>query len=382
MSTDKFWRMQASDGAAGLDLFGQIGGEWYDDFDESDIAYSLSALPPAAALTVRVNSPGGSVFAAMAIKRLLEARAAIAPVSIEVVGLAASAATLITSAIGIPVRMATGAMMLIHPARMSVDGLTAEEMQAEAEGLEKVRLGIRAIYKAKTGLDDAELDALMAKESYLTAEEAVHLGFADAMLADGEKTEEGEEEEAPDRVPAPLPVRPPRDASRLFAVVACLRGPAPVSGPEKAADIKAPAPEEKAPEKPVSAPAEAPEAAAEAQPEARIDPVAVALAKERARVSAIHELSAGIAGCDDLIRAAMADGSSAEALAVRLVARLKTFPAVAMGARLQDAADLTGLEAAGNFGTPDTARAEEEEEAKQKERETLISAGKRGFFGG
>lgn len=373
MVTEKFWRMQASGGAASLDLFGQIGGEWYDDFDESDIASSLSILPPAAALTVRLNSPGGSIFAAMSIKRLLEARAKLAPVAIEVVGMAASAATLITSATGIPVRMATGAMMLIHPARMSADGLTAEELQAEAEGLEKVRLGIRAIYRAKTGLDDAELDALMAKESYLTAEEAVRLGFADVMISDGGKPEEGEEEEAPDRVPAALPVRPPRDASRLSAVVACLRSPVPVSGQEKAADVKEPAREEKAPETAVSSPAEEPQAAAEAQPEARIDPVAVALAKERARVSAIHELSAGVSGCDDLIKAAMTDGSSVEALAVRLVARLKTFPAVALGARLQDAADLTGLAAVPNSGLSPSSEEAAKAAAEKREHYSKIA---------
>lgn len=379
------FRMETTGNASTLDLFGSIGGSWLDDFDEREVAYQLRQLPAGNPLTVRINSPGGSVFAALAIKRLLEARASLAPVVIEVVGIAASAATLITCAVGIPVRMATGSTMLIHPVRLYSDsGRTPEELREAAEGLEKIRLGIRDIYAAKTGQSAEALDALMGKESYLTAPEAVELHFADSLLSAPE-TSDGEDAEAvvPDRVCAKAGETCAADLDRIRAALLALHpaADAAASSGDAGADA-APKSEEKAAGD--TSPAEPEKIESRAAEETAANPAELirdAVAAERERIAAIDAMAEGLRGCDDLIRAAKADGSSAGAFAIAALKRLKTFPAVALGARLADAESVADLApATGNFGAADSVRAEEKAEDANLLTK-IIEAGKRGFGG-
>ena len=384
------FRMETTGDASTLDLFGSIGGSWLDDFDERDVAAAINQLPLGNALTVRINSPGGSVFAALAIKRLLEARATISQVAIEVIGIAASAATIITSAVGIPVRMATGSTMLIHPVRLYSDsGRTPEELREAAEGLEKIRLGIRDIYAAKTGQSAEALDALMGKESYLTAPEAVELHFADALLSAPE-TSDGEDAEAvvPDRICAKAGETCAADLDRIRAALLALNpaADAAASSGDAGADAKeadaAPKSEEKAADD--VPPAEPEKIESRAAEETAANPAELirdAVAAERERIAAIDEMAEGLRGCDDLIRAAKADGSSAGAFAIAALKRLKTFPAVALGARLADAESVADLApATGNFGAADSVRAEEKAEDANLLTK-IIEAGKRGFGG-
>lgn len=388
------FRMETTGDASTLDLFGSIGGSWLDDFDERDVAAAINQLPLGNALTVRINSPGGSVFAALAIKRLLEARATISRVAIEVIGIAASAATLITCAVGIPVRMATGSTMLIHPVRLYSDsGRTPEELREAAEGLEKIRLGIRDIYAAKTGQSAEALDALMGKESYLTAPEAVELHFADALLSAPE-TADGEDAEAvvPDRICAKAGETCAADLDRIRAALLALHpaadaADAAASSGDAGADAHAadvtPKSEEKAADD--APPAEPEKIESRAAEETAANPAELirdAVAAERERIAAIDEMAEGLRGCDDLIRAAKADGSSAGAFAIAALKRLKTFSAVALGARLADAESVADLApATGNFGAADSVRAEEKAEDANLLTK-IIEAGKRGFIGG
>ena len=362
-----------------LDLFGAIGGSWLDDFDEREVADQLNALPAGNALTVRVNSPGGSVFAALAIKRLLEARAAIAPVAIEVVGIAASAATIITCASGVPVRMAEGSTMLIHPVRLASDAArTPEELREAAEGLEKIRLGIRDIYRSRTGQTDAELDALMGKESYLTADEAVALHFADSKITDAPEVEAA----TPDRVCAKAGETCAADLDRIRAAVGAF---APVSAEPQAEQIAEPAEtpkgEEKAEDAQASTEPEIVESRASAEPQdTAAEHVRAAIAAERARISAIDELAVGLRGCDDIIRGAKTDGMSPGDFAIAALKRLKTFPAVALGARIADAAPVGDLASEGNSGVIDQLASQQTAEDAE-ELKNIIAAGKRGFGG-
>ena len=362
-----------------LDLFGSIGGGWFADFDERVIAEQLSQLPAGNPLTVRINSPGGSVFAALAIKRLLEARAALAPVVIEVIGIAASAATIITCAAGVPVHMAEGSTMLIHPVRLASDtARTPEELREAAEGLEKIRLGIRDIYRTRTGQTDEELDALMGKESYLTADEAIEMHFADGKIS----VVPGVEAATPDRVCAQAGETCAADLERIRAAVAAF-------APSASAEEQAPAAEavtppenaEKAEDLPASVSAEKAEFRAPAAPsDDAAERVRAAIAAERERIAAIDEMAEGLRGCDDLIRAAKADGSSAGAFAIAALKRLKTFPAVALGARIADAAPVGDLASEGNSGVIDQLASQQAVEDAEAVK-LIIAAGKRGFGG-
>lgn len=137
----------------------------------------LGALEGEAPLTLRLNSPGGSVFDAVAIYNALKRHAG--PVSVWIDGIAASAASYIAMA-GDEVVMPENALLMIHDPSGLVMG-TADDMRAMAEALDKIKGSLVAGYAAKSGGAEDDIAALMAKETWLDAAEAVELGFADRL---------------------------------------------------------------------------------------------------------------------------------------------------------------------------------------------------------
>ena len=137
----------------------------------------LKALGPVAELTVRINSPGGSVFDGVAIYNALKRHDAAITVWID--GIAASIASMIAMA-GDEVVMPENAMLVLHDPSGLVAG-TAADMRAMAEALERMKAGMVAAYRDKSGRDDAEIEALMRDETWLSAQEAVELGLADRV---------------------------------------------------------------------------------------------------------------------------------------------------------------------------------------------------------
>jgi len=137
----------------------------------------LGALPGEAPLTLRLNSPGGSVFDAVAIYNALKRHAG--PVSVWIDGIAASAASYVAMA-GDEVVMPENAFLMIHDPSGVVFG-TADDMRAMAEALDKIKGSLIAGYVAKSGGAEDDIAGLMAKEAWLDAAEAVELGFADRL---------------------------------------------------------------------------------------------------------------------------------------------------------------------------------------------------------
>lgn len=137
----------------------------------------LGALPSNSPLTLRLNSPGGSVFDAVAIYNALKRHAG--PVSVWIDGIAASAASYVAMA-GDEVVMPENAFLMIHDPSGVVFG-TADDMRAMAEALDKIKGSLVAGYAAKSGGPEDDIAALMAKETWLDAAEAVELGFADRL---------------------------------------------------------------------------------------------------------------------------------------------------------------------------------------------------------
>lgn len=171
--------MAADDKPARLDLFGTVGGGfWEDGFDEKTFAEAMKDVKDDQALDVYVNSPGGSVFAGLAILNLLKKRKGC--VCIYVIGLAASAATLITSAPNAKVIMTTGSMMMVHLPSSNAYG-NKEELRKTADVLEKIEQSIKSVYAEKTKLDEKEIAKMIENETWMTAEEAVEKGFADEV---------------------------------------------------------------------------------------------------------------------------------------------------------------------------------------------------------
>ena len=137
----------------------------------------LKALGPVAELTLRINSPGGSVFDGVAIYNALKRHSAAITVWID--GIAASIASMVAMA-GDEVVMPENAMLVLHDPSGLVAG-TAADMRATAEALDRMKAGMVAAYRDKSGRDDVEIEAIMAAETWLSAAEAVELGFADRV---------------------------------------------------------------------------------------------------------------------------------------------------------------------------------------------------------
>ncbi|WP_075220712.1 head maturation protease, ClpP-related [Acuticoccus yangtzensis] len=137
----------------------------------------FAALPDGQRITLRINSPGGSVFDAVAIHNALKRHPAGVTVWID--GIAASAASYIAMA-GDEVVMPANAFLMIHDPSGMVLG-TADDMRAMAEALDKIKTNLVAGYAAKSGGSDADIAELMRKETWLDAEEAVALGFVDRV---------------------------------------------------------------------------------------------------------------------------------------------------------------------------------------------------------
>lgn len=133
----------------------------------------------AQSITLSINSPGGSVFDAFAIYNAL--RQHEASVTVKVMGVAMSAASLVAMA-GDKIIMPENAFMMIHNPINFAYG-NAEDMREMADVLDKVGASLVATYVARTGLPEDEVKALLDAETWLNAEEAVEKGFADEMEA-------------------------------------------------------------------------------------------------------------------------------------------------------------------------------------------------------
>ena len=137
----------------------------------------LAALPDATPLALRLNSPGGSVFDAVAIYNALLRHSGMVTVWID--GIAASAASYIAMA-GDEIVMPENAFLMIHDPAGAVMG-TAIDMCSMAEALDKIKGSLLQGYAAKSGRPQEEIAPLMAAETWLDAKDALDLGFADRI---------------------------------------------------------------------------------------------------------------------------------------------------------------------------------------------------------
>ncbi|MFB3816131.1 MAG: head maturation protease, ClpP-related [Candidatus Methylomirabilales bacterium] len=143
----------------------------------------LKALPESVkTLRVHVNSPGGSVFDAVAIANMLRAQSTERGRTVEMLieALAASAASIITSA-GDSIKIASNAMVMIHNPSGLVWG-EAKDMRSMADALDSIRDAIVATYRWVSQLSAEAVQALMDATTWMDAEEAVKNGFATEII--------------------------------------------------------------------------------------------------------------------------------------------------------------------------------------------------------
>lgn len=124
---------------------------------------------------LRVNSPGGDMFAGIAIYNLLKAHPA--HVTVEVDGLAASAASLAVMG-GDHIRMNRGSFLMVHEPWVVTVG-NADELRDMAATMDKFTKEMVALYAERSGLSEKEMAKMLAAETWLSGDEAVEKGLAD-----------------------------------------------------------------------------------------------------------------------------------------------------------------------------------------------------------
>jgi ATP-dependent Clp protease protease subunit len=157
-------------------LYDEIGPSYYGLLDGK---WMVDQLREAGGqpVRVRVNSPGGSVFEGQA---MYSALASYSPgVIVQIDALAASAASFVAMAAS-RIEIAANAMVMIHNAWGGLYGNAAEHEKAAAL-LRKIDDQLVEQYAARTKQDKEKIREWMAAETWMTAEEAVKNGFADAV---------------------------------------------------------------------------------------------------------------------------------------------------------------------------------------------------------
>lgn len=162
-----------------LSVFDVIGADyWGDGVTASRIAGALRSLD-GSDVTVNINSPGGDMFEGLAIYNLL--REYKGKVTVKVLGLAASAASIIAMA-GDEVQIGRGAFLMIHNCWVYAMGNRHDLAQIAAD-MEPFDKAMGDIYSARSGLSLEDVSAMMDSETYIGGSDAVEKGFADRLLS-------------------------------------------------------------------------------------------------------------------------------------------------------------------------------------------------------
>lgn len=175
-----------------ISMYDVIGQDWWtgDGVTAKRIAAALRTLGKGP-VTVNLNSPGGDMFEGIAIYNLLKDHQG--DVTVKVLGLAASAASVIAMA-GDRIQMGRGAFMMIHNAWVYTAG-NRNDLVEIAEWLEPFDAAMADIYADRTGIETKRIVKLMDAETYMNGSAAVEEGFADSLLGEDD-VKEGEKASA------------------------------------------------------------------------------------------------------------------------------------------------------------------------------------------
>ncbi len=189
MNSKKFWNWLDVKNEAGeieervLELNGTIASEsWFDD-DVTPKFFKDELFSGEGPVTIWINSPGGDCIAASQIYTMLMDYKG--DVTVKIDGIAASAASVIAMA-GTKVLMSPTAMLMIHNPMTMAYG-NHSDMQKAIEMLDEVKESIINAYEIKTGMTRVTISHLMDAETWMNANKAIEMGFADDVLSDEKK---------------------------------------------------------------------------------------------------------------------------------------------------------------------------------------------------
>ncbi|MDE3797606.1 Clp protease ClpP [Sinorhizobium meliloti] len=173
-----------SDAENSISILDVIGQDW---FGEGVTSKRISAALRAIGkndVVVNINSPGGDYFEGLAIYNML--RDHPAKVTVKILGIAASAASVIAMAAD-DVQIARAGFLMIHNTWVATMG-DRHQLRDVAAWLEPFDQTAVDIYAARTGIEEAELAKMLDRETWIGGSDAVDKGFADSLLASDEVT--------------------------------------------------------------------------------------------------------------------------------------------------------------------------------------------------
>lgn len=168
-------KAQANAALAEISIYEPIGS-W--DLTAAQFIAQVKALGDVSQINLDINSPGGDVFEALTIFNFLKRHSA--KVTVTVGGVAASAASLIAMA-GDTIIMPNNTMMMIHNPWTWAMG-NADELREQADALDKISASLFNTYQSRTGMEAEALQAMLATDTWLTADECLAHGFCDQVV--------------------------------------------------------------------------------------------------------------------------------------------------------------------------------------------------------
>jgi ATP-dependent protease ClpP protease subunit len=160
-------------------MFDVIGEDWWTGggVTAKKVAAQLRAIG-SRPVEVQINSPGGDMFEGLAIYNVL--REHPQPVTVKVMGMAASAASIIAMA-GDTLEIGAASFLMIHKCWVTAQG-NEDDMREVADFLAPFDRAMSEVYAQRSGKTAAECLAWMKAETYMSGADAIERGFADALL--------------------------------------------------------------------------------------------------------------------------------------------------------------------------------------------------------
>lgn len=173
-----------------IDILDVIGADFFGEgFTAKRMSAALRSIGEDKDIVVNINSPGGDFFEGVAIYNMLAQHKG--EVTINIIGLAASAASVVAMA-GDKIKISKIGFLMIHNAWAIVIG-NKNDLRDAAGTLEQFDKSIISAYSARASIEDKQIAKMMDNETWIGADDAIEFGFADEIIE--AKKAEGKEGE-------------------------------------------------------------------------------------------------------------------------------------------------------------------------------------------
>lgn len=166
-------------GDATITMFDVIGEDFWTGggVTAKKVASQLRAIGDRP-VEVQINSPGGDMFEGIAIYNVLREHSQ--PITVKVMGMAASAASVVAMA-GDDIQIGAASFIMIHNCWVLAIG-NRHDMRETADFLEPFDQAMADVYAQRTGQKVEDIAKWMDAETYMSGSQAISRGFADALL--------------------------------------------------------------------------------------------------------------------------------------------------------------------------------------------------------